>query len=267
LRARATVTVLLLMLAVAGVLSSRPQVNAEIRESRRVPFPLRDDDSWNLGNHYPYWIVSGDSVTGTRPIDITEINTVTICLNVTYNSVQSIPHIFEVSLNNNPVGEFYVYGGLGLKTEIISFNPINTNGYVVIQYKLKSCAALSGIVMEDTGSSNVTLSDGYPPTTKREFTLKALDKLNKLRASVDLSDIDKGPKHSLLNKLDRAISKVDQALFYIEKGNEEKANNRLRIALRAVDDFSERVAPYSEAWRSDAEEIMMLIETAIQTPI
>jgi len=269
LRAKATVIALLLLLAVIGVSSSR-QVAAE---TRTVEFP-REYDSWHLTT-YPYWYVIGDSVNGTREIDITKVNKADIHLELEYNTASDTwPHVFDVSLNGISVGTFSVKGLDGYKIDrTVSFAPIDTHGSVEIRYKLAQCAAYSGVIIIANGSSTLALSDG-PPKTKKELTLQALGNLEELRDSVKGSGIDQGPKHSLLSKLDRAIAKVDQALVYIDKGNEQKANKKLSLAVnsivsfvKAVDSFSERMAPYGEGWRVDAGVIIGLIETAIETPL
>jgi len=273
LQMRAAVIVFLFALAVLGVSSSR-QVAAE---SRTVPFPLGTDvDYWNLGEHYPYWIMVGDSVSGTRSIDITEINEAEIHLELSVNEASNtVPHVFEVSLNSQVVGEFSVRKSDGPSiTTVISFGPIDTHGSLEIQYKLVQCGLYSGIVIIAEGSSTLTLSDGLAPKTKKDFALQALGKLEDLRNSVDQSDIDQGPKRSLLSKLDRAIAKVDQAIDCINNGNEQKADNKLGTArnsvlsfIKAVKAFSDRIAPYGVGWQDDANRIIELIETAIETPL
>jgi len=270
LRTTAAIIVLLLVLAV-GILNSC-QVAGEFRI---VSFPL-EDDSWNV-KWFPVWSAEGDNVTGTREIDITDIVKVEISLKLEANTASDVrPHVFEVSLDGKPVGRFNVGESMGLEIKkTLEFDPIETNGLVLITYELIDVDG-GGIIMKADGSSTITLSDGSAPSpkTKRDFALQALRELKELRESVDQSGIDQGPERSLLSKLDRAIVKLDQALDYIDKGDEQRANNRLRTAknlvvsfVKAVDAFSERIAPYGEAWQEDAKIIIELIEKAIQTPI
>jgi len=265
LRARATVIALLLLSAVVGVSNLR-QVTADTPESWTGSFPL-DDDDWNL-LHYPNWTEIGDNVAGTREITINKISTIDIDLKLSYNTASDEPghqFRFEVSLNGIVEGYFDVCKSYGLIiTASISFPPIITPGPVVVQYELINRDG-GKIVMIAGGSSTITLRDGY--ATKKEWTNAALAKLNALYYDVDQSGIGQGRRQSLVSKLHRAIEKMDQALVYIEKGNDERANNKLRIALNAVDSFSERIPPGYEYWQNDAEEIAVLIETAIATPI
>lgn len=272
MRARAAVTVLLLVLAAVGV-SSLHKVAADTDESWTGPFPLDCQyltyypDDWNL-YRYPNWTQIGDWVTGTREISITKISIIDVDLKLSWNTASNTigrQFVFEVSLNGIVVGSLDVFGYHGLsRTETFTFSPIVTQGPVVIQYKLVDRDG--GIIrMIADGSSTITLRDGL--ATKKDWANEALAKLNPLYYDVDQSGIDQGPRHSLLSKLDRAIEKIDQALVYIEKGNDEKANNKLRIALNAVDSFSERIPSGYEYWQSDAEEIIILIEAAIRTPI
>jgi len=212
-----------------------------------------------------------------RPIDITDIRAAQIHLELEYNEASNTnPHEFEVRLNGEWVGTFTVTKNDGDKKDasIGPFGPIETNGLVEIEYRLLACGAWSGVIIKADDSSEITLRDGLPPETKKDFTLRALGKLEKLYDGVDQADIDQGRRRSLLSKLDSAIVKLDKALDYINEGDEEKANSKLRTAknsvlsfVKAVDAFSERIAPYSEAWREDAGTIMMLIETAIEIPI
>jgi len=270
LRKIAAVFVLLLVLTVIGVTSSR-QVAGEFRI---VSFPL-EDDSWNV-KWNPVWSVEGDNVTGTREINITDIIKVEISLKLEANTASDAkPHVFEVSLNSKPVGTFNVGKSMGLEIKTtLEFDPIETNGLVLITYELIDVDG-GGLIMKADGSSTITLSDGLAPKTKKDFALRALRELKELRENVDQSGIDQGPKRSLLSKLDRAIAKMDQALVYIDKGDEQKANNKLRTAknsvgsfVRALDAFSERITPqYSEYWENEARKIINLIEKAIETPI
>jgi len=272
LRARATVIALLLLLAVVGVSSSR-QVAADTQESWTGPFPLDRPyltyypDDWNLAR-YPNWTEIGDEVTGTREISITKISIIDIDLKLSWNTASDMigrQFVFEVSLNGIVVGYLDIFGYNGLsRTQTYTFSPIVAMGPVVVRYKLVDRDG-GKIIMIADGSSTITLRDGL--ATKKDWANEALAKLNPLYYDVDQSGIDQGPRHSLLSKLDRAIEKIDQALVYIEKGNDERANNKLRIALNAVESFSERIPPGYEYWQSDAVEIAMLIETAIKTPI
>jgi len=269
LRIGALVIVFLLALAI-GV-SNSSQVVADTVEFQ---FPL-EDDSWSV-TYLPVWSVVGDSVTGNRPIDITGINKVEIHLKLEANTASNQqPHVFDVSLNGKVVGNFRVGRAMGLDivATIDCPEPVETQDSVVIEYKLVDVDS-GGIVMMADGSSTIRLSNGLAPQTKKDFALKALGKLEKLRDSVDQSDIDQGPKRSLLSKLDRAIAKMDQALAKIDQGDEQRANNKLRVAknsvlsfIKAVDAFSERIAPYGEAWQHDAKTIVELIQRAIETPI
>jgi len=272
LSAKAAVIVLLLVLAVVGVSSSRqaagdtsgPLMSGSM--STTVAFPL-EDDIWEL-TYDREWRVVGDKVTGTREIGITKISIVDIDLRLSYNTASNKTDrqfVFEVSLNGISIGRFDVFGYNGLTINTgIAFQPIVTQGPVVIQYKLVDRDG-GKIIMIADGTSTITLRDGL--ATKKEWANEALAKLNQLYYEVDQSGIDQGPKRSLLSKVDRAIAKVNQALVYIDKDNNEKANNKLRIALKAVESFSQRIPPSYEYLHSYAEEIIVLIETAIRTPI
>jgi len=274
LRSKVAVTVFLLTLAVFGVLGSRQVARAA--GTYPLYFP-KSDDTWKLTDSY--FCNVGDSVIGKREVDITQFNSIRsidIYLNLTDNSASNVhPLWFEVSFDGSLVGTFPIYGSDGLnptKTINLASEFILTKSSLDINYTLTNSPG-GGIIIWPKGST-LTLNDGLAPKTKRDFALQALGKLEELRDSVDRSDIDHGRKRSLLSKLDGAIAKADRALVYIDKVDEQRANNNLRIAensvvsfVKAVHVFSERIAPYGEAWHDDAGIIIGLLETAIETPI
>jgi len=273
LRLTVAVIVFLLTLAVFGVLGSR-QVAAG---TYLLYFP-KGDDSWKLTDSY--FCALGDSVNGTREVNTAQFNkirSIDIDLTLGYNSASDFPLRFEVSLDGSPVGTFGIYGRENLnpptKTITLASEFILTKSSLDIQYRLIDLGGGGGIIILAEGST-LTLIDGLAPKTKRALALEALSSLGNLRDSVYNSGIHQGPKKSLLSKLDRAIAKVDQALVYIDKGNEQKANKKLYIAknsvvsfVKAVDIFSERIAPYDQAWHDDANGIIELIEEAIEAPL
>jgi len=269
------VTVFLLTLAVLGVLGSRQVVAG----TYLLYFPnYSSGDVWKLTDSY--FCKVGDSVIGTREVDIAQFNkirSIDIYLNLSDNSGVSnvYPLWFEVSFGGSLVGNFPIYGGDGLnptKTINLASEFILTKSSLDINYTLTNSPG-GGIIIRPEGST-LRLNDGLAPKTKRDFTLEALAGLEDLRDNVYNSGIDQGSKNSLLSKLDHAIAKVDKALVYIDKGNEQKANKNLYIAknsvvsfVKAVDIFSERIVAYHQAWHDEANVIMELIEEAIEAPL